>query len=329
MGRDSIFHVKISRKAVKLSLKHGIPPFTAQRYIELFGLEEAEEFLEASRKGIPKSIRCNTLAIRSCDLLVEKLEAQGFSLEKVEWLPYAFRVWGGRVSLGATREYLLGYYYIQGLASMIPVHVLDPKPGEMNADVAAAPGGKTTQMAQLMRNEGCILAVEKNPRRARALVSNIQRMRVVNTIVIVKDMLELKGYDNLFDKVLLDAPCTGEGLLPLDFGRWIRGSPEEFRKTSSMQIKMLNRAIDLVRQGGLIAYSTCSIAPEENEYVISEVLEAREDITIVPTRLEGVGESGLTYYNGVDFPSELKHCLRLYPHKDETEGFFVCLLKKK
>ena len=321
------FKVIITSEARKLALEYGFSPLKVQRIIEILGEREARELLRYVNEVRPlKSIRCNTLAI-GLEELVKRMSNLGFKLRIVNWIPNALVVLEERRSLGSTIEYLAGYYYIQGLASMLPVHIMKPRPGEIVADLAAAPGGKTTQLAQEMRNKGVIVAVEKSSARVKALISNIQRMRVRNAIVLNIDMMNL-NLNNMFNKVLLDAPCSGEGLIHVDFRVRLKSDPKEFIKLSNIQYKMLSRAVDYVKPGGIIVYSTCSLAPEENEYVITRVVEGRRDVRVEPTRFGSKGSPGIRYFCGVEFPSYVDNCLRLYPHRDGTEGFFICILRR-
>lgn len=330
MSSEKIFEIKVSEKAVVLSRKYGILPYMAERYLMLFGDDGAELFLERASRGIPKSIRCNTLAIKDCRELVERLEEKGFSLSPSKIVPYGFYVESGPVSLGATLEHLLGYYFIQGVGSMASVVALSPKPDEKIADLAAAPGGKTTHIAQLMENRGAIVSVEIDAKRLAKLVSNVERMHVRNAVIVMGDILKVAIPEGSFDRVMLDAPCTGEGLIVYKKERMVTRTIEDLKKMSSYQQRLAERAYQFLKQGGIMAYVTCSIAPEENEFVLSRVLEKFEDLEVLETRLQGSSNNpGLEEFNGVQFRKELKKCLRLYPHTDGTEGFFICLLRRR
>ncbi len=321
------FRLKITSRARELAFKYGFSPLKAQRIIELLGESEAEELFKYVNEVKPrKSIRCNTLAI-NLDELVNRMESSGFKTEVVDWIPNAIIILKEPRSLGSTIEYLAGYYYIQGLASMLPVYLMKPKPNEVVVDLAAAPGGKTTQIAQEMKNKGVLVAVEKARGRLRALVSNIQRMRVKNAIIVNKDMINL-NLNNVFDKALLDAPCSGEGLIHINYSVRLKSDPREFIDLSNLQYRMLYKAINYVKPGGIVVYSTCSLAPEENEYVITRVVESRRDVKVELTRFGSKGSPGVKYYCGVEFPRYVEKCLRLYPHKDGTEGFFICILRR-
>lgn len=319
-----------SKYSHEIARKYGYLPYMIERYAHIFkSQEELLDFLEMVERGIPRYIRCNTLAVKSCSELADRLRRAGVVVREVPWLPHAYRVEsvGRRSSLGSTLEYLMGYYYIQGLGSMAASHALEPKPGERIADLAAAPGGKTTHIAQLMENRGVIVSVEKNPVRALSLMANIFRMRVRIAVVVVKDLLEL-DVKNAFDRVLLDAPCTGEGLLPIKKERKTSKGPEELAKMHEVQVGLLKKAVELVKPGGYLVYSTCSIAPEENEFVVNKVLSRVAGLRVEVISSLRVGEPGLTEFMGHKLSEELRLCVRLYPHKHSSEGFFICKLRK-
>jgi len=328
---ERIFDIDISLEARRLAAKYGYMPYMVERYLRILGgSQEAAEFLEAVERGIGKFLRCNTLAVKSCEELAERLEEAGIVVEKVPELPHGYRVVQGAGKLGKTLEHALGLYYVQGPASMLVSYVLAPEKHSLVADVAAAPGGKTTHIAQLMENTGAILSVDKSPRRAKALASNIRRMRVSNAVVVVKNALELVGFEGLFDKALLDAPCSAEGLLPLKPERKRSWLPSELKAMHELQVSLLKKTAELVKPGGYVLYATCTVGVEENEAVVARALEELEwALKPVPTRWGDLGSPGLEEYFGVEFGEELRNCLRLYTHKHGTEGFFLCLLKKE
>lgn len=322
----SLFSVSPSYKAHLLAKKYGFLDYMIERYIRFMG-EEVEEFLDSCSFPLLRSIRCNDLLI-DCKGLERRMYLKGFKLEKVNWLKHGYIVksYPKKPSLGATIEYLSGYYYIQGLASMVPAYVLDPTEEDLVLDMAAAPGGKTTQLAQIMRNKGVILAVEKSRERIRSLQSNINRMGVKNVVLLRADVKLLEKTNLKFDKILLDAPCSGEGLLPVDSSRKTKTSLEDLRQFFYEQLKLIDIAYKLLKKDGTLVYSTCSIAPEENEAVVNYLVE-EYGVTIEP--IKGYpAVNGLTEYNGLKFHDSLSGCIRFYPHKSHTEGFFVCKIVK-
>ncbi len=329
---NDIFRIRITNKARELAERYGYLPYMVQRYYEIFkDWYEVTLFLEGNEKPISKSIRCNTIRI-NCSELENKLNNKGIILEKIYWLPHGYWIYKSPISIGATHEYLRGYYHIQGPASMIPPLVLNPSSNEIILDMTAAPGSKTTYIAQLMNNKGAIIAVDKNRYRIKSLLSNINRLGVINAIIMRTDALDLsKIFNNIkFRKILLDAPCTGEGLIPVIPERKTSRTIDDIRLLSNLQVRLLKTGLDLLDDGGILVYSTCSIAPEENEYVIWRVLKEYKDsnIELLPININ-IGVNGLEEYNNIYFGNEFKKCKRLYPYIHGTEGFFIAKLRKK
>jgi NOL1/NOP2/sun family putative RNA methylase len=312
-------------RTAKLAEKFGYSSYLVERYLELFGTEDALRLLEANEKGLKKCIRFNTLRVSS-EILLRRLENKGFKLERISSVPYGFRVLEERFPLGATTEYLLGYYYIQEAAAMLPAHILSPGTREFVIDLCAAPGGKTTQLAQIMENKGTIVAIDLSRDRMRSLRSNLSRCGVSDVIAFRMDGKDAPALGVIADKILIDAPCTCDGVIPLDPSRKKSRGIEDIRFCSSIQRKLLTAGIECLAKEGVLVYSTCSTAPEENENVIAEAL-GKTDVRVVDTGLT-FGDEGFTEAFGLTFPDELRLARRLYPHKHGTEGFFVCKLKK-
>lgn len=311
--------------SVKLAEKFGYSHYLVERYIELFGFDDALRLLEANEKRLKKCIRFNTLRISS-ETLLKRLENKGFKLDRISWVPYGFRVLEERFPLGATTEYLLGYYYVQEAAAMLPAHILSPRTSEFIIDLCAAPGGKTTQLAQIMENKGTIIAIDLSRDRMRALRSNLSRCGVSNVIAFRMDGKDAPGLGIVANKILIDAPCTCDGVIPFDPSRKKSRGMEDIKFCSTIQRKLLTAAIECLVDDGVLVYSTCSTAPEENESVIAEAIE-KSDVKVVDTGLT-IGDEGFTEAFGTKFPDELRLARRLYPHKHGTEGFFVCKLMK-
>jgi NOL1/NOP2/sun family putative RNA methylase len=230
-------------------------------------------------------------------------------------------------SIGATPEYLMGYYYVMDKSSFIPVLALNPEPEEVIADFASSPGGKTTFIAQLMKNRGVILAIESNHSRALSLIHNIHRMGVMNTAVIRMNAEEFPELNIKADKILLDAPCSCEGVMHKDSTRKSNLSSEDIKTCSAIQRNLIKAALKCLKREGVLVYSTCSMTPEENEMVIQEVLDTYS------VRLEGIewGDEAFTEIPSTDikFSEEMKKARRLYPHKHKSSGFFVAKILKE
>ena len=297
-----------------------------ERYLNFLGLDNTLKLLEANERPLTSSIRVNTLKIQPGELR-NRLENKGFELQTIEWISYGFEVLKETYNLGSLHEYLQGYFYLQNVASMLPAIILDPKPGETIIDMCAAPGGKATHMAQIMNNKGCLILIERNSKRIPALEINLRRMGVLNSIVLNLDAINLQKLNIEADKILLDAPCTGEGLIRQDKSRKKSKTQKDIEKLAGIQKKLLNSGLKVLKPGGTLLYSTCSIAPEENEFVINDVLQDRLDYSIIPLN-NRYGVSGLTRVLGKVLRKDLKLSQRLYPHIHNTIGFFICLIKK-
>nr|MDP9016282.1 RsmB/NOP family class I SAM-dependent RNA methyltransferase [Thermoproteota archaeon] len=217
-----------------------------------------------------------------------------------------------------------GQYYIQDLSSCIAVEALDIAPGQVVLDAAAAPGGKTTFMAQRMDNSGIIIALEPNAARARSMLFNLSRCGVYNTSIFKMDAMRAGIFEMKFDRVLLDAPCSCEGVIAKDPTRKRSHTPGDVDYCSGIQEKMVESAIRTVKPGGLLVYSTCSFAPEENEMIVDRLLQNFRNVTIEPI---DYGSSGLVRFGDLVFHDDLKNARRFYPHLDDTTGFFIAKLR--
>jgi NOL1/NOP2/sun family putative RNA methylase len=195
-------------------------------------------------------------------------------------------------------------------------------------DLAAAPGGKTTHIAQQMQNSGKILAIEMDRLRITSLESNILRCGVTNAIVLRGDAKKIEKLNLKPDRILLDAPCSGEGLIPLDPTRKTSKSMADIRFCATREDELLDAAVTALAPGGTIVYSTCSIAPEENEYVVDEILKRHPDMKIAPIPLE-FGTPGYSEPFGVSLDESLILTKRFLPHLHGSEGFFICKMKKE
>ncbi len=312
---------------LKLAQEYGYLPYMIERYIQFLGIDGTIELLKANEKPLTPSIRVNTLKIAASDLKI-RLTQKGFELEQIKWIPYAFKVIQEPYNLGSTHEFLQGYYYLQNIASMLPAVILDPKPNDVVIDMCASPGSKATHLAQLMKNEGTLILIDRNRKRIPALETNIRRMGIINSIVINMDAIYLSKLNIKATKILLDAPCTGEGLIRQDTKRKKSRKMRDIEKMASIQKKLLKAGLNALEPNGELLYSTCSIAPEENELVIHEVLEENSNIRISKIS-KTFGVSGLTDVYGKNLREDLRYSQRLYPHLHDTIGFYLCLLKRK
>lgn len=311
----------------KIAEKYGYLPYMIERYLDFLGLDGTIALLDANERPLTPSIRVNTLRIEPLKLKT-RLEEKGFELEPIEHIPYGFKVVKSSLNLGSLHEFLQGYYYIQNIASMIPPVILNPSSKDVVVDMCAAPGSKSTQLAQIMNNEGKLILIEMNDKRIPALEMNLRRMGVLNSIVLNDDAVNLPKLKLHGNKILLDAPCTGEGLIREDPSRKKTKSLKDINKMALIQKRLLKAGLDALNPGGQLLYSTCSIAPEENELVVNQVLHENSNYLIVKLPLQ-YGVNGLTQVYGVKLIEDLKFSQRLYPHIQNTIGFFLCLIQKK
>ncbi len=274
-------------------------------------------------------IRINQL--KTDFLQLKEILKRKYSIEihEVENIPFAAIVNSDNENLiGKTLEHTLGFYYIQSLSSMLPALILNPNQDETVLDLCAAPGSKTTQLSELMNNKGTIVANEIDVRRIRALVFNIDRLNLVNIGVINnKGELLSKIYDNYFDKVLVDAPCSSLGIIQKrgEVTDW--WSIEHSERLHSIQLKLLIAAIKMAKPGGEIVYSTCTLSVEENELVLEKVLKNYpveiQKINIPIKTIDGKTEFGSKTLN-----SQLEHTHRILPWEINSDGFFIAKLIK-
>lgn len=301
------------------------------RYEKVFAeyqglITEFEEFLAAVSCPAPQHLRVNTLRTSESEIRAS-LEALGGELVPEPWCDFVLRVAAApRAALGTTLEHALGHIYLQSASSAVAALALGAGPGERVLDLCAAPGSKTTLLAQGMGDRGCVLANEPNQRRAKSLQANLGRLGLT-CVVVTAYPGQSFPLRHRFHRVLVDAPCSGEGTW-----RGPRARPRrvkaEFRKyLIRQQAALLRRGYDVLEPGGTLVYSTCTYAPSENEGVLAPFLE-ETGAEVVPLGLDPGGEPGVREWHGTRFPVELRHARRLYPHRFDSEGFFVVRLVK-
>ena len=319
---------ELRQKAKTIAKEYEYLPYMIERYLALWGEEETLQFIEACEQPIKTSIRLNSLRIEP-EKVIASLQKKKVDLEKIPWLTHGYYAdFEGRSTPGAFLEHMLGYYYVQGVPSMTTVEVLDPQPDETVLDLAAAPGGKTTHIAQQMQNTGKVLAIEMDRKRLASLESNILRCGVTNALVLRGDAKKVEKLGFEPDRILLDAPCSGEGLIPLDPTRKISKSMADIRFCATREDELLDAAVNVLAPGGTIVYSTCSIAPEENEYIVDDILKRHPEMKVVPIPLD----FGTPWYSepfGVSLDESLKLSKRFLPHLHGSEGFFICKMIKE
>ena len=261
------------------------------------------------------SLRINTLKIRPNEL-IKILEKKKVKLKKIDFLDVGYD-YKADFSLGSTPEYLQGLYYLQESASQVPPLILNPKKEDVILDCCAAPGSKTTQLAQMMGNKGTIIALDNNKKRLQSLNNNLERLGITNTITYQLDAKSAKQLGITFDKILVDAPCSGNFVTDKDWFK--KRDMSGIRNNAEKQKNILTACIEVLKSGGTLVYSTCSLEPEEDEQVIEYALKNFK-IKLEPIDMK-MGDSGTT--------ENTKLCRRFWPNKTGTQGFFIAKLRKK
>jgi 16S rRNA (cytosine967-C5)-methyltransferase len=281
----------------------------------LFSAEAVEELCRINNTTPPLSLRTNTLKI-SREELVKHLESEAVIGEPSLWTPEGI-LCTSYPALSTLRSLEQGLFQVQDESSMLVAHVLGPRPGEFVIDACAAPGGKSTHIAALMQNEGKVLATDIHDHKLAITLDNARRLGIDIIETRQLDATELhKFYQEKADRVLVDAPCSGLGVLRRKAdARW-RKNPGMLKELPKLQRSILHSAANCVKPGGILVYSTCTTEPEENNDVVTDFLESRPDFT-----LECAGE-----HLPVKRSEEM---VQLWPHLDHVDGFFITRMRRK
>ncbi len=286
--------------------------FFLQRYKKL-GWTYEEVKLE-------QAIRINTMNAQQ-EHVIERLRRRGVKLEKISYLPQGYWV-RSKFSVGATAEYLLGLYSVQEAAAQIPAALFDELTGRIVLDACAAPGGKTVQLADSMGNTGVIVALDARKQRLTALMNQLERCRVKNTVVYCLDARRVSQFGRKFDCILLDMPCSGN--FAADRAWLRRRTLSDVERNAKVQREILAEATRVLGEGGEIVYSTCSLEPEENELNIDWAVKS---LRLEVEEVDCYGQEGLTNVFGKRLDSSVSKARRIWPGK--TQGFFVCKLGRQ
>ncbi|RLF98420.1 MAG: tRNA methyltransferase [Thaumarchaeota archaeon] len=290
---------------------------------------EIDLLLESYERPLPEGFRVNTFKA-SEEHILSRLESKGYRFRKVPWARHGYISENG-YELGKTLEHMLGLIYLQGPISMAPVEALDPRPGETVLDLCAAPGSKSTQIAQLLEGRGVVVANDVSYERVKALSSNLQRFGVLNCVITLADGRKYPRFAReFFDKVLVDAPCSSLGIVSKDWGIAKDWSMKLVERLSSLQRQLILAGFDCLKPGGILVYSTCTLTVEENELVVSWLLERRDNARVAEIKLEGLrGRNGFTEYDGLRIAEEAAKTLRIMPYDNWAEGFYIAKIIKE
>ncbi len=299
-------------------------------------IPEFDVFLDSLEKAHPSHLRVNTLKVRK-EELKERLSRYGCQLEELP-VEDAF-AFSGLETPGATLEYFLGYYHLQGLSSMLPPLVLKPEKGQLILDMCASPGSKTSQIAAMTENRATLFANELNKKRLSILKFQLERLGVTSTIITNYQAQNFPtklpdGSPLRFDRVLLDAPCTGEGryrriMRKDELEKTSEYSERASQRMSGYQKQMILRAFDLLREGGLLVYSTCTYSPYENEEVVDHLLRNRPEAKVEEFSINGIRlQEGTISWKDREFHKDLSKTRRVYPHYVDSWGFYIAKIRR-
>lgn len=312
-------------------MKYEMKPLFEERMKKLLpDKEDFAKFEKIIHTGPKNFIRCNTIKMSPEDLykrLSERWEVSQPFKDHKEIMLVTSNLGPGE--LGNALEHVLGYYYIQEISSMLSVIALNPKPEDLVLDLCASPGSKTTQIAAKMENTGTLIANDLKMDRIMILASNLEKAGVTNAIITRNDAIalcsRLAKTQFRFDKILLDAPCSGEGTMRSSPKTFVMWNHKVVQNLSRQQKKFFAFAIKLLKVGGSIVYSTCTHAPEENEAIVDFALKN------FPVKVETISlplkcRPGVTDWEKEEYNKEVSKCCRIYPQDNDSEGFFVSKL---
>lgn len=314
-NRDKIIYPERDKDAISfLALKYFHPKWLIARWLKRFGLEATEALCQANNTTPPLCLRTNTLKIHRDDL-IELLGEEKVSCKPSDWTPEGI-VCREYPSLTTLESLRTGLFQVQDESSMLVAHVLAPQPGEFIIDACSAPGGKSTHIAALMNNKGRVLSNDIHEHKMHLIRDNANRLGITIIETLTADATLLgKSYALQADRVLVDAPCSGLGVIRRKpDSRW-RKSESMLKELPELQLAILESAADCVKPGGILVYSTCTIEPEENDQVVQTFLHTRKDFCLEP-----VGK-----YLPIQIESDT---LQLLPHIHQIDGFYIARMTK-
>ncbi len=303
-------------------IREAIKRINPELYDRLVLIDDSDEFFEHFVKPLPPSIRVNTLKA-SVEYVTERLK--DIITGSVPWCREGFYV--NTDEFGRIPEHQLGVIFSQEASSMIPPLLMELEPGMLVLDIAASPGSKTTQIAQYMENEGCIVANDVKRSRINILISNLQKCGVLIARVTEKDGRFFGRFRDRFDSVLVDAPCSNMGMIRKNYKHLRLWNRRESIALSRLQKGLLLSAYKAVKPGGVVVYSTCTLDPVENEDVVNYLI-SNTDAELEECDLDVKGVKPILKFDGREMDGEVGKCLRIHPQCNDSEGFFVAKIRK-
>ncbi len=326
-----------NNKYQDIPIRDRIKDIFKERFMEMLGSEEEyQKFIDTVMLPQRKSFRINLNKVSNPIEFKKKLEKKDLKLKEIAWCKNSYFLEyneNSRSDLGNLFEHFLGKIYVQEASSMTPPEVLDiPEEIDNNfmvLDMAASPGSKTTQIADKMKNKGILVANELDYSRLGPLKINLERSGFSNIVITNSDGGRIDG-EEIFDRVLLDAPCSGSGVIRKSPGTILRYNPKKLKGMQNLQLRLLKRALDLLKTGGIMTYSTCSLDPEENELCIKKFLEMNTNAKLMEINLNGlILKNKLSSFQGIEIPKEISEkTIRIWPQDNDTNGFYLAKIQK-
>ncbi|WP_341527925.1 16S rRNA (cytosine(967)-C(5))-methyltransferase [Nostoc sp. UHCC 0302] len=302
----------------RLGIVHSFPDWIIQVWLEQLGFAQTEQLCEWMNQSPTIDLRINPLRT-SIESVEAAFQSTGILVKRVDHLPQALRLIGSTGPIQNLPGFNEGWWTIQDSSAQLVSHLLDPQPGEVIIDACAAPGGKTTHIAELMQDKGKILACDRTPSRLRKLQQNSQRLNLHSIQIYTGDSRDFTQFQNTADRVLLDAPCSGLGTMHRHAdARW-RQTPESVQELSLLQQELLSHTSNFVKKNGVLVYATCTLHPAENEEVILAFLANHPHWQIESPRSIDLIDSAYTTPEG---------WLKVWPHQQDMDGFFMVRLRK-
>lgn len=303
------------------------------KFIERYSkLTDFKEFKKYCLSFLRRSLRVNTLK-STIDEVKERL-SKDWKLTQIPWCREGFWVEhkgkgdSYRRDIGNTIEHQLGYIYIQEAVSMLPPIALNPKPGELVLDMCASPGSKASQIAAMMKNKGVLITNDYQGKRLAPLGLNLQRVGAANCVLTLMEGRFFKDLN--FDKILVDAPCSGTGTIRKSLKTLRIWNPNMIKRLAGTQRQLIETAFNNLKKNGVLVYSTCSLEPEEDEAVIDYLLSKYDNAKLEEIKIDKLKRSkAILEFEGNHYNKEIKKCLRIWPQDNDTEGFFIAKIIKK